>query len=85
MEMGYGGATIIGLPTALTSQVISEPHLPSKSANRLRLALITVKGKFLECLTPCERVKALFTSELRGVQKAFSKMDIQRESPSPPQ
>ncbi|GBN14815.1 hypothetical protein AVEN_161430-1, partial [Araneus ventricosus] len=49
-------ARIIGPPTAL----ISEPHFPSKEANRLGPAFFAVKGKFLDrpdSLARGERVK----------------------------
>ncbi|GBN06329.1 hypothetical protein AVEN_228793-1 [Araneus ventricosus] len=42
-------------------EAISEPHLPSKEANRLRLAFVDVKVKFLTALdrlARCERVIA---------------------------
>ncbi|GBN13226.1 hypothetical protein AVEN_105186-1 [Araneus ventricosus] len=45
-------ARIFGPPTALISEAISEPHLPSKEANRLRPAFVADKGKVLERLGP---------------------------------
>ncbi|GBN36077.1 hypothetical protein AVEN_170148-1, partial [Araneus ventricosus] len=42
------------------SEVISEPHLPSKEANHLRPAFVVAKGKFLDRPARCERVKTLF-------------------------
>ncbi|GBN10876.1 hypothetical protein AVEN_212997-1 [Araneus ventricosus] len=35
-------------PTALISEVITEPHLPSKEPNRLKLAFVDVKAKILD-------------------------------------
>ncbi|GBO19311.1 hypothetical protein AVEN_219649-1, partial [Araneus ventricosus] len=56
-EMGCGLARIIRPPTLLISQAISEPPLPSKEDNHLRLAFEAVKRKFLNRLARCERVK----------------------------
>ncbi|GBL90013.1 hypothetical protein AVEN_178410-1 [Araneus ventricosus] len=47
----------IGPPTALISEVISEPPLPSKGTNRLRPTFVDVKAKILNLLARCERVK----------------------------
>ncbi|GBM86476.1 hypothetical protein AVEN_109744-1 [Araneus ventricosus] len=41
---------IIGLPAVLISEAISESHLPSKEANRLRPAFVHVKATFLDHL-----------------------------------
>ncbi|GBN01408.1 hypothetical protein AVEN_180082-1 [Araneus ventricosus] len=41
-------ARIIGPPTALISEAISEPHLLSKEENRLNLDFVAVKRKFLD-------------------------------------
>ncbi|GBN49598.1 hypothetical protein AVEN_137093-1 [Araneus ventricosus] len=49
-------ARIIEPPTALLSEVISDNHLISKGANRLRSAFVAVKGNFLDRLVRCERV-----------------------------
>ncbi|GBL87264.1 hypothetical protein AVEN_270531-1 [Araneus ventricosus] len=54
--MGCDGK-VIGTPTALISQAISETPLPSKEANRLRPAFVVVKGKFVDRLARNERVK----------------------------
>ncbi|GBN23419.1 hypothetical protein AVEN_32508-1 [Araneus ventricosus] len=47
---------------------LSEPYLPSKEANRLRPAFVAVKGKFLDRLARCERVKITKNVELRNVE-----------------
>ncbi|GBM88974.1 hypothetical protein AVEN_196813-1 [Araneus ventricosus] len=41
-------AKIIGPPTSIIFEAILEPHLSSKEANRLRLAFVDVKSKFLD-------------------------------------
>ncbi|GBL92333.1 hypothetical protein AVEN_35865-1 [Araneus ventricosus] len=41
-------ASIIGPPTALISEAISEPPLPSDEPNRLKPAFVAVKRKFLD-------------------------------------
>ncbi|GBM91929.1 hypothetical protein AVEN_132276-1 [Araneus ventricosus] len=48
-------ARIIGLPPRLSPK--RSQNLPSKGANRLRSAFVHVKGKFLDRLARCERVK----------------------------
>ncbi|GBM31007.1 hypothetical protein AVEN_198734-1 [Araneus ventricosus] len=42
--------------TALIFQAISEPHLPSKEANRLKQAFFALKGKFLDRPGPLRSV-----------------------------
>ncbi|GBL92667.1 hypothetical protein AVEN_119068-1 [Araneus ventricosus] len=49
---------IIGPPTALISEAITEPHLPSKEANRLRPVFVAVNFQTArDRLALCERVK----------------------------
>ncbi|GBL92558.1 hypothetical protein AVEN_175010-1 [Araneus ventricosus] len=47
-ENGLWWTRIIGPSTAFISLAISEPYLPSEEANRLRLAFVAVKRKFLD-------------------------------------
>ncbi|GBO33974.1 hypothetical protein AVEN_69937-1 [Araneus ventricosus] len=56
-EMGCGWQGLLDHPTALISEAIAEPHLPSKEASRLRPALVAVKEKFSDRLAGDERVK----------------------------
>ncbi|GBM21459.1 hypothetical protein AVEN_161068-1 [Araneus ventricosus] len=55
-EKGLWLARIIGHPTALSTEAISEPYLPSKEAYRLRPAFGAVKGKILDRFARCKRV-----------------------------
>ncbi|GBN85326.1 hypothetical protein AVEN_175169-1 [Araneus ventricosus] len=43
-------ARIIGPPTAIIFEAISEPHLPSKVPTRLKPAFVAVRKKFLDRL-----------------------------------
>ncbi|GBN97087.1 hypothetical protein AVEN_160978-1 [Araneus ventricosus] len=45
-------ARIIGPPTPLISLAISEPHLNTEEANRLKPAIFAVEGKFLDRTGP---------------------------------
>ncbi|GBO19192.1 hypothetical protein AVEN_156840-1 [Araneus ventricosus] len=45
-------ARIIGPPTALISEAISEPHCPSKEPTCLKPAFVAVNRKFLDRLGP---------------------------------
>ncbi|GBN55297.1 hypothetical protein AVEN_13457-1 [Araneus ventricosus] len=58
-------------PTALISEVISEPHLPSEEANRIRSTFVAVKEKFLDRLTRCERVNNELLAAIGQADRGF--------------
>ncbi|GBN80240.1 hypothetical protein AVEN_242897-1 [Araneus ventricosus] len=65
-------------PTALISEAISAPHLPSEEADGLKLASVAVKGKFLDRLARCERVKRFISCDPRRRTRARSLRNSQQ-------